>query len=239
MIQSKIPVAVVTGGNRGIGYEVCRQLAKLGLTVVLTGRNEEQAKTASQELQKEKLMVCHYQLDVADQASVDRLAVFVAERMGRLDALVNNAGVFLDPHEASSGALESSAQRLASTFDTNCIGAFRLTQALAPAMIRNGGGRVVNVSSGLGQLSEMAGGYPAYRISKAALNALTRVLADELRDRKVLVNSVCPGWVKTDMGGPDAERTVEAGADGIVWAATLPPNGPTGGFFRDRQPIAW
>lgn len=232
-------LAVVTGSNRGIGLEVCRQLARTGMTVILTARDEQKAEQAALELQKDRLMVCHYALDVGDLASVERLAAFITKRWGYLNVLVNNAGVLPDPGGPAASVFNATCQHMQEAFDVNCMGVFRVTTALMPLLEKAGGAQVVNVSSGLGQLSAMVSGFPAYRISKAALNALTRILAAEAEPKKVRVNAVCPGWVKTDMGGPDAERSVEEGASGIVWLATQPAEGPTGGFFRDREPLDW
>ncbi len=228
-------VAVVTGANRGIGFETCRQLAKKGIQVILTSRDEPNGKAAVEKLQAEGLDVSYHPLDVTDSDSVQRLAEFIKSEFGQLDILVNNAGVSLD---SSDSVLNTKIDTLRKTMDTNLYGPLLLCQALIPLMKHNYG-RVVNVSSGAGQLSDMTSGYPSYRISKTALNALTRILANELKGTNILVNSVCPGWVKTDMGGANAPRTPEQGADTIVWLATLPDNGPTSGFFRDRQPIPW
>ena len=162
-------------------------------------------------------------------------------KYSRLDVLVNNAGVFLDPmppeDPSASSVFRADIATVRYSMETNAYGPLRLCQALIPLM--RGRGRVVNVSSGMGQLSEMNGCCPGYRFSKAAINVLTRILADELRDTRIKVNSVCPGWVRTEMGGPNADRSVEEGADTIVWLATLPDDGPSGGFFRDRKPIPW
>ena len=229
-------IAVVTGGNRGIGFETCRQLAKQGIHVILTSREEVRGKAAAEKLQAEGLDVSYYSLDVTDADSVQRLAQFIKNEYGQLDILINNAGVLLD---SSGSVLNTKIDTLHQTINTNLYGPFLLCQALIPLMEKHKYGRIVNVSSGAGQLSDMNSGYPSYRISKTALNALTRVLGNELKGTNILVNSVCPGWVKTDMGGANASRTPAQGADTIVWLATLPDNGPTSGFFRDRQPIPW
>lgn len=229
-------VAVVTGANRGIGFETCRQLAKKGIEVILTSRDEAKGKAAAEKLQAEGLDVSSYSLDVTDADSVQRLAQFIKNEFGQLDILVNNAGVLLD---SSDSVLDTKIETLRETMDTNLSGPLLLSQALITLMKEHNYGRVVNVSSGAGQLSDMTSGYPSYRISKTALNALTRILANELKGTNILVNSVCPGWVKTDMGGANAPRTPEQGADTIVWLATLPDNVPTSGFFRDRQLIPW
>lgn len=230
-------IAVVTGGNRGIGYEICRQLARQGIHVVLTSRNAAKGKAACKTLRDAGLPVEYRKLDVTSARSIKALADFVAKQFGRVDILVNNAGIMIDPPGAR--ILDSDLKTYRDTFETNVLAPLALIQALLPLMKKRKYGRIVNLSSGLGQLSEMAGGTPAYRISKTALNAVTRIVAAETRGANVLVNSMCPGWVKSDMGGPNAPRTVAQGADTAVWLATLPDNGPTGGFFRDRKPIPW
>jgi NAD(P)-dependent dehydrogenase (short-subunit alcohol dehydrogenase family) len=222
-------VAVVTGGNRGIGLEVSRQLAARGLKVVLAARDEEKAKRAAASLQGD---VVPFALDVTDPQAPARLL----ESFAQVDVLVNNAGVFID---RDYGGLNLPIPVLRDTLEVNLIGPWQLSEAVAPGMRQRGYGRIINVSSGLGAMSEMSGGYPAYRVSKSSLNALTRILADELRGSNVLVNAVCPGWVQTDMGGPRAPVPVAQGADTIVWLATLPDGGPTGSFFRNRRQIPW
>ena len=230
-------VAVVTGANRGLGLEICRQLAQLGINVVLTSRDAAKGKAACNTLAALSLPVEFHQLDVTDARSVEELAAFLRDKFAGVDILVNNAGIMLDPR--GSRLLDSNIQTYRDTFETNVLGPLRLTQALLPSMKKRNYGRIVNMSSGQGQLSGMSSGTPAYRISKTALNALTRIIAVETRATNILVNSMCPGWVKTDMGGPNAPRTVAEGADTAVWLATLPDDGPTGGFFRDRKRIPW
>lgn len=178
-----------------------------------------------------------YPLDVTSEQSVKTFAGWLEATCKRCDVLVNNAGVMADPR--GSRVLDSRPATYRETFETNLLGPLMLIQALVPLMKKGGYGRIVNLSSGQGQLSDMGAGTPAYRISKTALNALTRTCAAELSGGGILVNSVCPGWVKTDMGGPSAPRTVAQGADTAVWLATLPEGGPSGGFFRDRKPIPW
>jgi NAD(P)-dependent dehydrogenase (short-subunit alcohol dehydrogenase family) len=231
-------VAVVTGANRGIGFETCRQLAKNKFQVILTSRDAK-GKASIEQLQQESLDVLYHQLDLTNPESIAQLAKFIREKFDRLDVLVNNAGIYLDPSGEEGSVFKAKVDTLRETMETNVYGPLMLCQALVPLMKEHNYGRVVNVSSGAGQLSDMRSGYPGYRISKTALNALTRILANELKDANILVNAVCPGWVKTDMGGSNAPRTPEQGADTIVWLATLPDNGPTGGFFRDRKPIDW
>ena len=234
-------IAVVTGANRGLGLETCRQLAQRGISVVLTSRSEDKGQAAAEQLQQAGLNIRFHQLDVADEGSLQALADFIAQEYGRLDILVNCAGIFSDPYDpvdpAPASIFHADIDTIRGSLETNTYGALRAAQLLIPLM--KGRGNVVNVSSGMGQLSDMNGCCPAYRLSKAAMNAVTRIFADELKDTKIKINSVCPGWVRTEMGGPNAERTVEEGAEGIVWAACLAEDGPSGGFFRDGQPIPW
>jgi NAD(P)-dependent dehydrogenase (short-subunit alcohol dehydrogenase family) len=225
-------VTVVTGGNRGIGLEVCRQLAELGYDVVLGSRDLERGERAAASLPG-SVTVC--QLDVADESSVDAAAAWVAERFGRCDALVNNAAIEYDTDER---AVDADLDRVHEAFETNLFGAWRTTLALLDLLRASPHGRIVNVSSEGGSLAGMSGGTPAYNTTKAALNALTRTLAAELRRDEILVNSICPGWTATDMGGHGG-RPVGEGAASVVWAVRLPNDGPTGGFFRDGRPIPW
>jgi NAD(P)-dependent dehydrogenase (short-subunit alcohol dehydrogenase family) len=232
-------IAVVTGGNRGIGYETCRQLGRRGARVILTSRDPATGEAAAARLRGEGLDVRHYQLDVTDDDGIARLAEFIRGEVGRLDILVNNAGIVRgrdEPRERAMRTFEATPAGVRAVLATNLIGPFLLCQALIPLM--QGRGRVVNVSSGMGQLSEMSGGFPAYRMSKAGLNALTRIFASELEGTGVKVNAVCPGWVRTDMGGANAARSVEEGVATTIWLATLPNDGPSGGLFRDKKPIA-
>jgi NAD(P)-dependent dehydrogenase (short-subunit alcohol dehydrogenase family) len=229
-------IAIVTGGNRGLGLETCRQLARRGDRVILTSRNQAKGRAAVRELKREGLEVVHHTLDVTSPESVARLKDAVIAEFGRVDVLVNNAALDLDDGES---VFDVGLDTFRTTFETNVYGPVTLCQAFVPGMIERGYGRVVNVSSRSGQLSSMGGDTPAYRMSKAALNALTVIVAGAASGANVLVNSVCPGWVRTDMGGPSAPRSVEQGADTIVWLACLPDGGPTGGYFRDRKPIPW
>jgi NAD(P)-dependent dehydrogenase (short-subunit alcohol dehydrogenase family) len=226
-------VALVSGGNRGIGLEVCRQLAGRGISVVMGSRDEEQGRAAAAGLSGGVVV---RQLDVADPESVERLSRSIEEEFGRLDILVNNAGISNDDGQRG---VDADLDRVKEALEANLFGAWRLGEMAIPLMKRNGYGRIVNVSTGLAALEDMGGGSPGYRVSKTALNALTRILASELRGSGILVNAVNPGWVQTDMGGSGATRSVEEGADALVWAATLPNNGPTGGFFQDGRPIPW
>jgi len=228
-------IALVTGANRGIGREVSRQLARRGLRVILTARNAPAGQDAADALAREGLPVVFCPLDVADAASVDAAKGWVEERFGRLDVLINNAAVYLDEQ---SNIFNVPIADFTTTLAVNLYGPLYLCRAFVPGMRRRGYGRVVNVSSESGQLSTMGGYTPAYAISKAALNALTRAVAAEAGP-SVKVNAACPGWVRTDMGGPHATRSVAEGAAGLVWLATLPDSGPTGGFFRDGRPLDW
>lgn len=226
-------VCVVSGANRGIGQEVARQLAAKGDTVILTARDPKQATAATGPLEAEGGDVIPHPLDVTNPESAQRLAAFVGKRWGRLDALVNNAAIHYDSGQQATTA---DLRIVREALETNLLGAWQTTQALLPQLRASKHGRIVNVSSEGGSLTNMGGGTPAYRASKAALNALTRMLAAELRRDQILVNSVCPGWVATDMGGPGG-RPVTAGAASVVWALDLPDNGPTGGFYRDGNPL--
>jgi NAD(P)-dependent dehydrogenase (short-subunit alcohol dehydrogenase family) len=257
--------ALVTGANRGLGLEVCRQLSREGMLVIATSRKEAEGREAVAALRRERLDVMHETCDVTDDASVAALAERLAARGETLDVLVNNAGISMRGFDASVAE---------TTIAVNFTGALRVTDMLGPA-IRDDG-RIVMVSSGMGEVSSLSPelrkqflasdlsratlvglvqefvrdvalgrhaerGWPtsAYRVSKAGLNALTRVLARELAPRQIKVNAICPGWVRTDMGGSGAPRSLEQGAAGIVWAALLGPDGPTGGFFRDEHAIPW
>ena len=239
MLMKKNCVAVVTGAYRGLGLETCRGLAERGCTVILTARREEAGRRAAEGLQQAGGDVRFHALDVTDALSIDRLARFLEESFGRLDVLVNNAGIFPDPAPGSGAEsiFAADLETIRAALETNTLGALRLCQALIPLM--HGEGRIVNVSSGMGQLSDMNGACPGYRISKTGLNAVTRIFADELRGTGIKINSVCPGWVRTEMGGANADLSVAEGARGILWAATLPDDGPSGGFFRHGEPIPW
>ncbi len=230
-------IALVTGANRGIGFEICRQLAQRGLHVVLASRDAVKGKAAAEALRGEGLDVEPRTLDVTSARSINALAAWLDKHHGRLDVLVNNAGIMIDPR--GSRFLDSGIDTYRGTLETNLFGPLLLSQALAPLMKKNGYGRIVNMSSELGQLSDMGAGTPAYRISKTALNALTRILAADLKDANILVNTMSPGWVKTDMGGPHAPRTPQQAAVTAVWLATLPDKGPSGGFYLDRKQIPW
>ncbi|WP_405907899.1 MULTISPECIES: SDR family NAD(P)-dependent oxidoreductase [unclassified Streptomyces] len=221
-------IALVTGANRGIGREIARQLAAAGHTVLVTARSAEAAAEAARSMGPHARPL---RLDVTSGADIAE----AARDLEALDVLVNNAAITYDTWQHAATADLDVVREAA---ETNLYGPWRLTQALLPLLRASPHPRIVNVSSEAASLTGMGGGTPAYSASKAALNALTRMLAAELRADRILVNSVCPGWVATDMGGPGG-RPVTEGAASVVWAATLPDNGPTGGFFRDGQPLSW
>lgn len=227
-------VVLVTGANRGIGHEVARQMAEKNWTVILTARNEAAGRKATDDLRGRGFDVRFHRLDVTDSGAIRRLALDLTSEPGRLDVLVNNAGILMDEDRSSPGV---TIETLRLTMETNFFGPFQLSGALLPLLKRSDDARIINVSSGLGQLSDGGGGYPAYSISKAGLNMMTVQMAEDLGGR-VIVNSVCPGWVRTEMGGPGATRSLEQGADSIVWLATAPKI-PNGKFLRDRKEIAW
>lgn len=228
-------VVLVTGANRGIGREVCRQLAAQGHTVWLTARSAASAEKAASQLAHDGVDAHPLPLDVRDPEAVDGAVREVGERFGRLDVLINNAAITYDTWQRPSTA---DLDVVAEAFDTNFYGPWRTVQKFLPLLRAGVSPRIVNVSSEAGSLAGMGSTAPAYAASKAALNALTRMLASELRDDGILVNAVCPGWVATDMGGPGG-RPVAEGAASVCWAALLPDGGPTGGFFRDGRPLPW
>jgi NAD(P)-dependent dehydrogenase (short-subunit alcohol dehydrogenase family) len=221
-------VALVSGANRSIGLEIATRLTRDHGFRVLAGSRDPAAVPAAEN-------VIAVELDVTDPRSVDAVRHRVESEPGRLDVLVNNAAVYGD----AAGAAEFDLETAHEVIETNTFGPWRLIQAFLPLLRASEAGRVVNVSSGSGQLAEMGAGHTAYRLSKAALNALTRTVAADESGSGVLVNALCPGWVRTDMGGAGAPRSVREGADTAVWLATLPGDGPSGGFFRDRRPIPW
>jgi NAD(P)-dependent dehydrogenase (short-subunit alcohol dehydrogenase family) len=229
------PIVVVTGANRGIGFEISRQLAIRGAQVVLTARKSGAGKAAVKRLAAENLTAQFRSLDVTSGKSIVALREFLKRTYGRLDVLINNAGIIAS---GDAAGLNVDMETLRVTLETNALGPFHLSQALAPLLQRSKRARIVNMSSGMGAFSEMEGDYAAYRISKTALNAVTAILAAELRDRAA-VNAACPGWVRTNMGGRSADRDVSQGADTPVWLALDAPQSLTGKFVRDRKVISW
>jgi NAD(P)-dependent dehydrogenase (short-subunit alcohol dehydrogenase family) len=254
-------VALVTGSDRGIGLQVCRQLGEIGYRVLLTSPNRTKGGAAARELRRQGANVTYYPLDVTNEREIRALRTFALRNFGRLDVLVNNAGVLLDEGRSRLEGLMARCLKkppkrvnvgegpsvlvihlnvVRVTLEINTLGPLQMCQAFVPLMMKSGYGRVVNVSSSRGQLNGMTdGGAPAYQMSKAALNTVTLMVADAVRGRNILVNSVCPGWTRTNLGGPEAPRSVEEAAETIVWLATLPDRGPTGRFFMDKEAIDW
>jgi NAD(P)-dependent dehydrogenase (short-subunit alcohol dehydrogenase family) len=228
-------IALVTGANRGIGFEIARQLARAGMRVLLTARDADKARTAAAALAADG-DVRPYVCDVSREDSVAALHAAVLSDHGRVDVLVNNAGILPD---RTGNTLTIAPALMREVLDTNTLGPLITAQAFMPGMLERDYGRVVNVSSASGQRASQKGHWPAYHLSKYALNGLTLQLANLAAGRNVLVNAMCPGWVHSDMGGPSAPRTPAQGADTVVWLATLPSGGPNGGFFQDRQPLDW
>ncbi|MDB5076871.1 MAG: short-chain dehydrogenase/reductase [Chloroflexi bacterium] len=232
-------VAVVTGANRGIGYEIVRQLSRSGCRVILTARDYAKADQAVRRLGDLGERAVPRQLDVTDPRSVERLAASIHADFGKIDILVNNAAIANDGEQRG---IDADLELVHHAVETNLFGPWRLCQAFVPMMRQHNYGRIVNVSSGMGAFGDLAEGKgvePGYSVSKTALNGLTAMLASELEGTNILVNAVCPGWVRTDMGGPSADLSVEDGADTPVWLALLPDGGPSGGLFRRRQRIPW
>ncbi|HEX6927787.1 MAG TPA: SDR family oxidoreductase [Gammaproteobacteria bacterium] len=240
--MSRSPTAIVTGANRGMGFEVSRQLAQRGYHVIMTARDARKGAVALRQLQDEGLDVELRRLDIISTEDCRALAQYVQQEHKGFDVLVNNAGILPESSKDTTGKYSSNPLRVpASTImevlNANTLGPVRLIQALAPWLRENG--RIVNVSSSMGQLSNMGSAHLGYRMSKTALNTVTTLFAKVFEPKNIKVNSVDPGWVQTSMGGENAARTIEQGAASIVWAATLPPEGPTGGFFRDGERIDW
>ena len=233
--MAKDKVALVTGANKGIGYEIARQLGEKGYHVLVGARKPDAGKQAVASLQQSGASAEFVEIDVSDRASIENAAKAVAAQFDHLDVLVNNAAMMQDEKNVT----EVSDDIFLRTLTTNTLGPLRVTQAFLPLLTKSSQASIMNLSSGLGQLNDMGDTYPAYSISKTAVNAVTRQFAAALRDKSIAVNSVCPGWVKTDMGGPNATRTVQQGADTVTWLATEAPRDLTGQFFRDRKPIAW
>jgi NAD(P)-dependent dehydrogenase (short-subunit alcohol dehydrogenase family) len=234
-LASGEPIIVVTGGNRGIGFEICRQLAARGARVVLTARKRAAGEAAVKKLTGHERAVAFHPLDVTDGKSIERLGDFLKQTYGHVDVLINNAGIIA---EGEAPALKVDLATVRETLETNALGPLHLAQRLVPLLKHGTSPRIVNMSSGMGALTDNDGGHAAYRMSKTLLNAVTAILAAELAGT-IAVNSVCPGWVKTDMGGRNAERDVIEGADTAVWLALNAPATLTGKFVRDRKIIPW
>lgn len=231
-------ITVVTGASRGLGRATAKHLAAVERhRVIATARHAADLETLRTELRATGHRIECHPLDVRDDDSITRFSTWLGEHFDHVDVLINNAGISLERYSAS--LLDLPLETLRTTLETNLFGVLRVTQALLPLIRASHAGRIVNLASGMGQLSDMQAGVPAYRISKTALNAITRILAAELASNGIKVNSVCPGWCRTDLGGPDAPRSPEDGIDTVIWLATLPEDGPSGGFFRDRKPIPW
>lgn len=231
----KSKIALVTGANRGMGLAASEKLASLGHHVILVGRNKGQLEEETSRLKSKNYSVENFAADVSIEADLFSLRDHVLSKHQRLDILINNAGIYIE----EGNIFSSTDKTMKNTLETNTMGPYRLMREMIPLMLKNGYGRVVNVSSGLGSFNGASTNCPAYCVSKAALNMLTNLFAQEVRGSNIKVNSVCPGWVKTDMGGASAPRSIEEGIAGIIWAATLDDNGPNGGFFRDGKPLEW
>lgn len=235
-MSKDVNVALVTGGNRGIGYELVKQLAMNGFKVFLASRDPGKGQVAAQRLKESNLDVSFLEMDVDKQESIRQAAITVNEEYGKLDVLINNAGIYLDDNEK---LVNMEASILEETMATNFFGAYHVIRSFLPLMEKQGYGRIINVSSEYGAMSEMS--YPgvgAYKLSKFALNGLTRLVAAEITG-DIKINAVDPGWVRTDMGGPSATSTPEQAAESILWLATCGHDGPQGGFFRGRNRIDW
>jgi NAD(P)-dependent dehydrogenase (short-subunit alcohol dehydrogenase family) len=219
---------LITGAYRGLGYEVAKELSERGWQVIVTARRRNQGSAAAAKLQNASFL----ELDITDDTSVAR----AAKQVKGLDVLINNAGIIA---ERDHDVLTIQPEIVASTIDTNALGALRVSQAFVPHLIKSSAGRIINVSSGASQLNDMGTWSPAYAASKTALNAITCLLAAALRDKGIAVNSVCPGWCRTEMGGAGAPRSVEEGAAGILWLAADAPQEKTSLFFRDKEVIPW
>lgn len=232
--------ALVTGANRGIGFAIARQLAELGITVLAGVRNGASAASATAAFGKIGVDVQPVILDVANVAALPSALKDIEQRHAPIDILVNNAAILIDgPGGFDASLFDMTDETFRLTWETNVLAPAAIIRTLLPGMIAREYGRVVNVSSLAGQLAGMGSGFPAYRISKTALNALTRIAAAEAGRGDVKVNACSPGWVRTGMGGPEASRLPDKGAETPVWLATLPSDGPTGGFFEDKKAVPW
>jgi len=228
-------IALISGANRGLGLEIGKQLLEIGWNVVFTARNMHEGRPLVNKLRETWKTAWYHQLDVTDEQSIIDVADYVEDTCGRLDVLINNAGIMI---EENHRAMDMELEDLHKTMATNFYGPLMLTRTMVPSFKESKDARVINISSRMGQLSGMGGGHAAYRISKAALNALTVVLARELEGKGIKVNTMCPGRVCTDMGGPNAEKSIKEGADTAVWLATADKI-ENGKFYADRKVIPW
>jgi NAD(P)-dependent dehydrogenase (short-subunit alcohol dehydrogenase family) len=227
-------IILVTGANRGIGLQIVKEVAEMGHNAILTARDEVKGKKAAEQLKQNGLNVRFIQLDAANESSIHLAAKKVEEQFGKLDVLINNAGIFNDKHNSLTVSKNAVLEHL----EVNFIGPLMISQAFIALLEKSKQGRIINFSSQMGRLNGMGGGSAAYRFSKTAINSLTTVMAADVAGKNIKVNSLCPGWVKSDMGGPGAYRSLHEGADTAVWLATA-DNIPTGKFFADRREIAW
>jgi NAD(P)-dependent dehydrogenase (short-subunit alcohol dehydrogenase family) len=237
-------VALITGANKGIGFEIARKLGHQGITVLMGTRDLDKGVPAAETLQKEGIDAYPVKLDVTDVRTIEGARQFIEQHHGKLDILVNNAGVLLDWGVSPS---EASLANIRTVYETNFFGVIAVSQALLPLLRKSQAGRIVNLSSGLGSLAQNSDPrWPfysfrllGYNSSKTAVNAFTVLLAQELKDTPIKVNSADPDWCRTDMGSQDATHSAEEGADTPAWLATLPADGPTGGFFNGRSIVPW
>jgi len=232
-------IALVTGGNKGIGFAICKMLAGPTVHVIMGSRSLDRGSEAVKQLNDQgiKNVEC-VQLDVEDTKSIEKCVKDILDKHKKIDILINNAGI-VGNSKFGTSFVDADFNDIQYTFNVNTLGPLRLCQLIVPVMKSNNYGRIVNVSSGAGQLTEMNGKNIQYRISKVALNCITRVVNDEMKDLNIIANSMCPGFVKTDLTKGAGKKTPEEGADTAIWLATLPDDGPRGGFFRDRKPLAW
>lgn len=229
-------IALVTGGNRGIGYEFVKQLGEAGFIVILTSRNAEAGHKAVKALKESNLTVSFVEMDIENPVSIGQAMNLVRDQHGKLDVLINNAGIYLDENEE---LVKMDPSILEKTLKTNFLGAYHVIRTFLPLMEQQGYGRIINVSSEYGAMSEMASpGVGAYKLSKLMLNGLTQLVAAETNPN-IKINAVDPGWVSSDMGGPSAPRTPKQAAESILWLATIGPEGPSGGFFKDGKQLNW